>query len=135
MPGSKEVDEYIALLPAAQSRAMSEIRAAVRAAAPEAEEVITYKMPGFKLGGRFLVSYDAYKAHFSLFPWDDAMREELGAEIEPYVSGRGTIRFPADRPIPIDLVRRVAGIRVRQLSAATAEQPTSTGGGANAGER
>lgn len=118
MSESREVDEYIAALPAPQSRAMTAIRAAVRAAAPEAEEVITYKMPGFKLGGRFLVSYDAYKAHFSVFPWDDAMREELGDQIEPYVSGRGTIRFPADRPIPIDLVRRVAEIRVRQVTAA-----------------
>lgn len=122
MSGSKEVDEYIAALPAAQRGAMSEIRAAVRAAAPEAEEVITYKMPGFKLGGRFLVSYDAYRAHFSLFPWDDAMRQELGDEIEPYVSGRGTIRFPADQPIPTELVRRVAEIRVRQVRAVAGER-------------
>lgn len=122
MSGSKDVDEYIAALPAAQSGAMSQIRAAVSAAAPEAEEVITYKMPGFKLGGRFLVSYDAYRAHFSLFPWDDAMREELGDMIEPYVSGRGTIRFPADRPIPIDMVRRVAEIRVRQVRAVAGDR-------------
>jgi uncharacterized protein YdhG (YjbR/CyaY superfamily) len=114
--GSDEVDAYIAALPETKRSAMSEIRAAVRAGAPAAVEVITYKMPGLKLKGGFLLSYDAYKSHYSLFPWDDAMREELRAELERYVTGRGTIRFPADEPIPSDLIRRIAAFRVRTLS-------------------
>jgi uncharacterized protein YdhG (YjbR/CyaY superfamily) len=111
------VDAYIDALPEDRREAMTAIRGAIRAAAPEAAEVITYKMPGFKTGGRFLVSYDAYKRHYSLFPATDAVVRELGAEIEPYLAGRGTIRFPADRPIPVDLVSRIVAIRVAENAA------------------
>ena len=77
-------------------------------------EVITYKMPGFKAHGSFLVSYDAFKQHYSLFPWNDEMVAELGDEIQPYVKGRGTLQFPASKPLPLDLIRRIIEIRVRQ---------------------
>lgn len=93
---------------------MALLRETVVAAAPEAVEVITYKMPGLKLDGRFLVSYDAYKAHFSLFPASDVVVAELGEEIAPYLAGSGTIRFPASRPLPTDLIRRIVAIRVRE---------------------
>jgi uncharacterized protein YdhG (YjbR/CyaY superfamily) len=96
---------------------MTAIREAIRAAAPDADEVITYKMPGFKTNGRFLVSYDAYKRHYSLFPASDPVVKQLGAEIEPFLAGRGTIRFPADRPIPVDLVSRIVTIRVAENAA------------------
>jgi uncharacterized protein YdhG (YjbR/CyaY superfamily) len=94
------------------------MRAAIRAAAPAADEVITYKMPGFKTHGRFLVSYDAYKAHFSLFPATDMVVGELGDDIRPYLSGRGTIRFPASEPIPTELIERIVAIRLRENDAA-----------------
>ena len=94
------------------------MRATIRAAAPEATEVITYKMPGFKShGGQFLVSYDAFKQHYSLFPASDGVVQGLGAEIEPYLAGKGTIRFPASRPIPLDLLKRIVEIRVRENEA------------------
>jgi len=67
-----------------------------------------------KLDGRFLASYDAFKAHFSLFPASDAVIAELGDEIAPYLAGKGTIRFPADREIPTELITRVLEIRVRE---------------------
>jgi uncharacterized protein YdhG (YjbR/CyaY superfamily) len=112
------VDEYLATLPDARRPAMEELRRTIRAAAPQAEEVITYKMPGFKTHGRFLVSYDAYQRHYSLFPASDGVVSGLGAEIEPYLAGRGTIRFPADRPIPTELVRRIIAIRLAENEAA-----------------
>jgi uncharacterized protein YdhG (YjbR/CyaY superfamily) len=90
------------------------MRAAIRAAAPNADEVITYKMPGFKTHGRFLVSYDAFKRHYSLFPASDGVIRELGEEIRPYLAGSGTIRFPADQPVPVDLVTRIIRIRLRE---------------------
>jgi uncharacterized protein YdhG (YjbR/CyaY superfamily) len=111
------VDAYIAALPEGRREAMTAIREAIRAAAPDADEVITYKMPGFKTNGRFLVSYDAYKRHYSLFPASDPVVKQLGAEIEPFLAGRGTIRFPADRPIPVDLVSRIVTIRVAENAA------------------
>jgi uncharacterized protein YdhG (YjbR/CyaY superfamily) len=96
---------------------MEAIREAIRSAAPEAVEAISYNMPAFKLDGRFFVSYDAYKRHYSLFPWSDRMIEELGEAIAPYVHGRGTLRFPADQPIPTDLIRRIVAIRLEDHAA------------------
>jgi uncharacterized protein YdhG (YjbR/CyaY superfamily) len=106
------VDAYIDALPPERQAAMRTLRRAIRAAAPDAEEVITYKMPGFRLDGRFFVSYDAYKRHYSLFPASDGVVRGLGDEIRPYLAGRGTIRFPAERPIPEELVRRIIEIRL-----------------------
>jgi uncharacterized protein YdhG (YjbR/CyaY superfamily) len=117
------VDEYMASLPDDRRVAMEDLRRTIRAAAPEATEVISYKMPAFKTHGRFLVSYDAYKRHYSLFPASDGVVSGLGAEIEPYLAGRGTIRFPADRPIPTDLVRRIIEIRLTENDAAARGGP------------
>lgn len=108
------VDAYIEALAPERQAHMRALRTAIRERAPDAVEVITYRMPGFKLDGRFFVSYDAYKRHTSLFPATDAVVEELGDEIRPYLAGRGTIRFPADRPIPVELVHRVIDIRRRE---------------------
>ncbi|HEX5828014.1 MAG TPA: DUF1801 domain-containing protein [Candidatus Limnocylindrales bacterium] len=95
---------------------MTDLREAIRAAAPEAEEVITYRMPGFKAHGAFLVSYDAFKAHYSLFPASDPVIEALGDEVAPHVKGRGTLQFPASAPLPLDLVRRIVEVRVREVA-------------------
>ena len=117
MPDLTSVDTYIATLPADRRPAMEALRAAIRAAAPDATEVITYKMPGFKTHGQFLVSYDAFQSHYSLFPASDGVVKGLGAAIEPYLVGKGTIRFPASRPIPVDLVRQIVEIRVAENDA------------------
>ena len=111
------VDDYLAALPADRRGPMAQLRATIRAAAPEAIEVITYKMPGLKLNGRFLVSYDAFKRHYSLFPSSDPMIEALGDRLTPFLAGKGTIRFPADKPLPLDLVTEIVKIRVAENDA------------------
>ncbi len=116
------VDEYIAGLAEDRREPMSGLRETIRAAAPDADEVITYKMPGFTSNGTFLVSYDAFKAHYSLFPASQAVIEELGDEVTPYVAGRGTLRFTASRPLPLDLIRRIVEIRVRENATAAARR-------------
>ena len=115
------VDEYIARLPEDRRADMALLRATIRAAAPDATEVITYKMPGFKAHGTFLVSYDAFKRHYSLFPASQVVVDELGDAIQPYLAGRGTIRFPAGRPIPTDLVTRI--VKARLAEVATRSRP------------
>ena len=117
MTTPKSVDDYLATLEPDRRAAMEQIRAAVKAAAPGATEVITYNMPGFKTHGQFLVSYDAYKSHYSLFPASDEVVKGLGSEIEPHLAGSGTIRFKASAPIPVDLVRRIVEIRVAENDA------------------
>jgi uncharacterized protein YdhG (YjbR/CyaY superfamily) len=111
------VDEYLARLPVDRLAPMALLRATIRAAAPDATEVITYKMPGFKSHGTFLVSYDAFKHHYSLFPASQVVVDGLGDEIRPYLAGRGTVRFPASRPIPVDLVTKIVTIRLREIAA------------------
>lgn len=117
MSGSSEVEDYIAALPEKQRSVMQELRGIVTAAAPEAAEAISYKMPALKIDNRFFMSYDAYKSHFSLFPWTDAMAATLGDEIKPYLSGKGTLRFEADQPLPADLIRRIVEIRLQEFRA------------------
>ena len=116
-PAEPAVDEHLARLPDDRRAAMALLRATIRAAAPDATEVITYNMPGFKAHGSFLVSYDAFKRHYSLFPASEGVVNELGDEIRPYLAGRGTIRFPANAPIPVDLVTRVVKIRLAENEA------------------
>ncbi len=117
MAAPTTVDEYLAALPDDRRAGMEQLRATVRDAAPGAEEVITYTMPGLRLAGRFLVSYDAFARHFSLFPASDGVRAALGEELAPYLAGKGTIRFAADRPLPLDLVRRIVEARVAEVAA------------------
>ena len=106
------VDDYLESLVPERRAGLETIRAALKAGAPEAQETIAYGMPALRShGGQFLVSYDAYKRHFSLFPASDPVIQGLGAELAPHLSGSGTIRFPADRPIPTDLIRRIVEIR------------------------
>ena len=112
----ESVDEYMAALPDDRRAVMEELRRTVRAAAPDATEVISYNMPALRLNGRFLVSYEAFKRHYSLFPWNEEMLAELGAQLKPYAVGKGTIRFPADEPIPFELVARIVEIRNREVS-------------------
>ena len=107
----------MATLPDDRRGPMNELREAIRAGAPEATEVISYKMPAFRSHGQFLVSYDAFKQHYSLFPASDGVVKGLGDEITPYLAGKGTIRFPASRPIPTALVTRVAAIRFEENAA------------------
>jgi uncharacterized protein YdhG (YjbR/CyaY superfamily) len=109
------VDAHIAGLPEDRRGTLEELRRTIRAAAPDAEESIAYDMPALRLGGRFLVSYDAYRRHVSLFPASGAVRAALGADLEPYLVGKGTIRFPAGRPIPLDLVDRIVRLRVAEV--------------------
>lgn len=117
------VDEYLAALPDDRRAAMEQIRAAVRAGAPDAEEAISYGMPALRSHGRqFLVSYDAFKRHYSLFPASEGVVDGLGDEIGPYLAGKGTIRFPADQPIPVELIRRIAEIRFGENAAHAAER-------------
>jgi uncharacterized protein YdhG (YjbR/CyaY superfamily) len=121
------VDEYLTTLPDDRRAAMEQLRQTIRAAAPNAHEQLSYKMPAFKTHGQFLVSYDAFKKHYSLFPASGGVVEGLGNEIKPYLAGRGTIRFPADRPLPLDLIRRIVEIRLAEneaRAAASSEERT-----------
>jgi uncharacterized protein YdhG (YjbR/CyaY superfamily) len=114
------VEDYLAALPEAQRAALEKLRKTIRAAAPEATETISYQMPAFRLHGRFLVSYAAFKDHYSLFPASAKVLEVHGDQLKPYFSGKGTIRFAADKPLPAALVKKVVKTRIEETRGAHA---------------
>lgn len=118
MAAPTSVDDYLAALPEERRAAVQELRRTISAAAPEATELISYQMPAFRSHGQFLVSYAAFKNHYSLFPASEAVVEALGEELRPYLAGKGTIRFRADEPIPAALVTRIVKVRFAENSAA-----------------
>ena len=118
MPAPSSVADYLAGLPADRRAALEVLRRTILAAAPEAAEGIAYQMPALRShGGQFLVSYAAFRRHYSLFPASAAVVEALGADLTPYLAGKGTIRFAADQPIPADLVTRIVEIRLAENAA------------------
>jgi uncharacterized protein YdhG (YjbR/CyaY superfamily) len=119
MDAPSSVEAYLAALSEEPRAVLETLRRTIKAAAPEATETIAYGMPAFRDGGRFLVSYAAYKNHYSLFPASGAVREALGDELKPYFSGKGTIRFRLDKPIPVALVTKIVRVRLDEIAART----------------
>lgn len=117
MAAFTSVEEYLSSLSVPQRAVLQELRRTVNAAAPDATETIAYNMPALRShGGQFLASYAAYKRHYSLFPASGAVIEALGEELTPYLAGKGTIRFPADKPVPFALVTRIVKVRVAEIA-------------------
>ena len=111
------VEDYLASLPEDARAALEKLRKTIKAAAPEATEAISYQMPAFKDHGRLLVAYAAFKDHCSLFPASKAVIEALGDELKPYFTGKGTIRFHADKPLPAVLVKKLVNARLEENAA------------------
>ncbi len=110
--GFRTIDEYIAAFPEEKRTTLEALRATIRAAAPDAEECISYNMPAFALHG-ILVYFAAAKNHIGFYPTPSAIaafQEELSA----YAGSKGAVRFPMDQPLPIDLIRRIVQFRVAE---------------------
>ena len=123
MASPSTVEDYLTTLPEDRRIGVNQLRETISAAAPEAIETIAYSMPAFRShGGQFLVSFASYKAHYSLFPASGAVVEELGQELTPYLAGKGTIRFPADKPLPLATVSKIVKIRLAENAAAQAHR-------------
>ena len=112
----KTVDEYMARVPPKFRTALRQLRKTIKAAAPDADEVISYQMPAFRQNG-MLVYYAAFKDHCSLFAVSAQVRRQFSAELKPFVVGKGTLRFTPDRPLPADLVTRIVKARVAENAA------------------
>ena len=104
-------DEYLAALSDDKRRALEKLRKDIKAAAPKAEECISYGIPGFRLNGKLLVSYGAAAKHCAFYP--GSTLQAFKNEMKDYdTSGKGTIRFPADKPLPTALVRKIVKARI-----------------------
>jgi uncharacterized protein YdhG (YjbR/CyaY superfamily) len=106
------IDEYIAGFDPVIQKTLNELRNFIKKEAPEATEKISYGMPTFYLDGN-LVHFAAFKDHYGFFPTPSGI-DKFEKELAPYRSGKGTLRFPIDRPIPWDIIKKVIRFRVEE---------------------
>jgi len=109
-PGLQTIDAYIETCPETVRNKLQELRATIKASAPDATEKISYQIPTFYLKGN-LVHFAAFKDHISFFPTSSG-REAFKQELSIYPGGKGTIHFPIDEPLPMELIGRIVRFRV-----------------------
>jgi uncharacterized protein YdhG (YjbR/CyaY superfamily) len=113
-PVAKDFDDYLAAVPEPARSSLEKLRAMIRQAVPEATETISYRLPTFRYRGKPLVAIGASKDHCAFYLMG-YVPPELEADLEKYDTGKGTIRFPAEKPLPVALVRKVVKARIAQV--------------------
>jgi uncharacterized protein YdhG (YjbR/CyaY superfamily) len=107
------VDDYITGLPESTQKILIQLRSIIRKILPTAEETISYGIPTYKLDGRYVIYFAGHTKHTSVYPaprTNEAFRKELSK----YPGGKGTIQFPLDKPLPVDLIRKIVRFRQRE---------------------
>jgi uncharacterized protein YdhG (YjbR/CyaY superfamily) len=115
-PDFKTVDDYLAVQPQPSQVVLTRVRSAIRKALPKAEEVISYKIPTYKLNGSAVLYFAGWKQHYSLYPADNHLVAAFQDELAPYKVNKGTIRFPLSEPVPVKLIERIAKFRAKELA-------------------
>ncbi|MGA2370448.1 MAG: iron chaperone [Candidatus Korobacteraceae bacterium] len=111
----KSVDEYISAQPKELREALNRVRSTIRKAVPAAEEVISYKMPTYKLRGSRVLYFAGWKQHYALYAATDSVVAAFQDELAPYEVDKGTIRFPLSAAIPVKLIERIAKFRAKEV--------------------
>lgn len=111
----ESVDDYIAARPEPARSVLARLRSTMKKALPKAEEVISYGIPAFKVGGRPVIYFAAWKQHYSVYPSTSAVVAAFKKELTGYHVSKGTIRFPFTEPIPLKLIRGIVRIRAREV--------------------
>jgi len=111
----KDVDEYLEQFSGSLRTRLDEVRQVVRESAPGAIESIGYGMPAYKLNGKPLVYFAGFTKHIGLYATPNG-HEAFKKEFAPYKQGKGSVQFPLDQPLPVELIRRVVEYRVSQQS-------------------
>jgi uncharacterized protein YdhG (YjbR/CyaY superfamily) len=112
---ARSIDEYIAEFPPETQKVLEELRALIKATAPDATETISYAIPTFDLNGKHLVHFGGYKKHIGFYP-TSAGTEAFQEELQPYKRSKGTVQFPLDQPMPTDLIRRIVEFRIAETT-------------------
>jgi uncharacterized protein YdhG (YjbR/CyaY superfamily) len=112
MKKPESVDAYIASFPAEVQTLLQQMRSAIKQAAPDAEEIISYGIPAFRFKG-MLVWFAAHTNHIGLYPRGSGI-EEFAVQLKGYKVSKGTIQFPLDRPVPLELIGKIVQFRVEE---------------------
>jgi uncharacterized protein YdhG (YjbR/CyaY superfamily) len=112
----KSVDEYIASHPKAVQRVLKRVRSTIRKALPGAEEMISYKIPTYKLHGRPVLYFAGWSQHYSLYPSTDHLVAAFKEELAPYKVNKGTIRFLLSETVPVKLIAGIAKFRAKEVA-------------------
>lgn len=111
------IDDYIAAQPKESRGVLERVRQAIRKAVPRAEEAISYNIPVFTLGGRYVIYFAGWKAHYSIYPANVRLVAAFRKELAPYeVNEKGTIRFPLSEPVPTKLIASIARFRAKEAA-------------------
>jgi len=111
----KSVDEYIASQPAAVQGVLELVRSSIRKAVPNAEELISYKIPTYKLRGDPVIYFAGWKQHYSIYPTTNHIVATFKNDLAAYEVKKGTIRFPFSQPVPVKLIERIVKIRAKEV--------------------
>ena len=111
--GFNSIDEYIGTFPAETQKILEELRVTIKAAAPEAEEKIIYQIPTFTLNGKYLIYFAGWKNHISLYPIPSGT-EAFNKEVSQYAAGKGTLKFPMNKPLLLKLITKIVKARVAE---------------------
>jgi len=112
----KSVDEYIASQPEGMQSVLGRVRSTIRQALPGAEEVISYKIPAYRLHGGAVLYFAGRKQHYSLYPATGGLVAALKEQLASYEVSKGTIRFPLSQPVPVKLIGRIAKFRAKEAA-------------------
>lgn len=112
---SKAVDRHLAKVPEPHRSTLQALRLSILEIIPDAEEVISYGFPGYKLNGKIICGFDAFKNHCSFFPHSSLVIPELEKELANYQTSKGALQFAIDKPLPKALVRKLIQTRIRLL--------------------
>jgi uncharacterized protein YdhG (YjbR/CyaY superfamily) len=112
----KSVDAYIAAQPDDVRGVLQRVRGVLRKAVPDAEEVISYQIPAYKLKGSAVIYFAGWKRHYSLYPATAPLVAAFNEELAAYEVSKGTIRFPLSQPVPAKLIERIAKFRAKEAA-------------------
>lgn len=115
---AKDIDDYIARFPADVQETLEAIRRTIRDEVPDAEETISYQIPTFTLNGKHLIHFAGYKNHVGVYP-APVGNPEFKGDLSAYAAGKGTVRFPLNKPIPFPLLRQIVKFLVKENRART----------------
>jgi uncharacterized protein YdhG (YjbR/CyaY superfamily) len=109
------IDEYLAALDEPKRTTLQKLRQTIHAIVPDAEECISYGMPGFRMEGKVIAGFAAFKDHLSYLPHSGSVIGELGDDLAGFQGTEGSLHFPIDKPLPKALVKKLIAVRLREV--------------------